>query len=174
MNACGGQRNLEDELRPTMSSWKWFLLSFFGGGIAFWVCDLIIPALDRNEKGVLVTILCPIVLILFYVAVLRLRKADPAGPSTAIFAICGMWVLALSFVLLAQEIRAPGSRWAWQEYVYVLVSSFLPWRVELFVTLEGSIIALWLGTTAMLICHLLFERSRWIIPPARWAAVHLE
>lgn len=33
-----------------MSSWKWFLLSLFGGGIAFWIPDVVIPALDRNEQ----------------------------------------------------------------------------------------------------------------------------
>lgn len=153
-----------------MAASKWFLLSFFGGGIAFWVSDIIIPALDRNEQRGLVTIVCPIVLILFYVAVLRLRKADPTGPSTAIFAICGMWVLALSFIMLAQEIRAPGGGWTWERFGYVLVSSFLPTRIALYVGFEGSLLALGIGTTAMIICHIAFERSRWIIPPALWAA----
>ena len=70
-----------------MSSWKWFLLSLFGGGIAFWIPDVVIPAFDRNEQGYAVTAACPIVLILFYVAALRLRKGEPSGPSTAVFAI---------------------------------------------------------------------------------------
>lgn len=155
-----------------MSAWKWILLSIFGGGVAFWIPDVVIPVLDRQEKGYTVTALCPILLVLFYVAVLRLRKGDRTGPSTAAFAICGIWVLALSFVLLAQRIRGgEGPAFGLQDFGYVVVSSFLPWRVALFVTLEGSIIALWLGTAAMVICHLAFERRRWVIPPGFWAVL---
>jgi uncharacterized membrane protein len=62
---------------------------------------VVIPALDRNEQRGLVTFACPALLILFYVAVLRLRLAQRSGPSTAIFAVCGIWVLALSFTLPA-------------------------------------------------------------------------
>ena len=156
-----------------MSSWKWFLLSLFGGGIAFWIPDVVIPALDRNEQRGLVTVACPALLILFYVAVLGLRKAERSGPSTAIFAVCGMWLLALSFTLLAQEVRAHGGGYTWGDFGYVLVSSFLPMRIVEFVTLEGSIIALWIGTVTMVICHLAFERTRWIVPPSLWAAFKL-
>ena len=159
-----------------MSSWRWFLLSFFGGGIAFWIPDIVIPALDRKEQGYAVTALCPIVLILFYVAVLRLRKGLGLGPSTAIFAMCGIWILALSFTSLAQRVRGgKGPGFEWGDFGYLLVSSFLPSRIVLFVTLEGSIIALWLGTVAMVICHVAFERTRWIVPPSLWAALrHLK
>lgn len=159
-----------------MSSWRWFLLSLFGGGIAFWIPDVVIPALDRNEQGELVTFACPALLILFYVAVLRLRKAERSGPSTAIVAICGIWVLALSFTMLAQTVRGNGFKgggWTWGDFGYLLVSSFLPMRIIEFVTLEGSIIALVLGTVAMVICHVAFERTRWIVPPGLWAALRL-
>jgi hypothetical protein len=154
-----------------MSSWKWFLLSFFGCGIAFWIPDLVIPAFDRNEQGYAVTVACPVVLILFYAVVLRLRKAERSGPSTAIFAICGTWVLALSFTLLAQEVRAPGAPYTWGDFGYLFISSFLPWRIFEFVSLEGSIFALWIGTAAMIICHFKFEGNRWIVPPSVWAAL---
>ena len=156
-----------------MSSWKWFLLSFFGGGIAFWISDLIIPALDRTEQRGAVTIACPIVLILFYSLLLRIRKGDRTGPSTAIFTILGMWVLALSFTELAQDIRSESfSGFSWGDLGFLVVSSFLPTRVFVLVTLEGSIVALLLGTVAMIVCHLLFEMERWIIPPSLWAALH--
>jgi hypothetical protein len=156
-----------------MSSWKWFLLSLLGGGIVFWIPDVVVPALDRNEQGYAVTVACPAALILFYAAVLRVRKSERLGPSTAIFAICGMWVLALWFTMVAQTIRGGGFRgFTWSEFGYVLISSFLPTRIVEFVTLEGSIIALWVGTAAMIICHFAFERGRWIIPPRLWAALH--
>ncbi len=155
-----------------MSPWKWFLLSFFGGGIAFWISDVIIPAFDRSEKGYAVTVACPVVLILFYVAVLRIRKGDPSGPSTAIFAIFGMWILALSFTLLAQRIRGgSGGEFGWGDLGYILVSSFLPMRIVEFVALEGSLLALGIGSAAMIICQIAFERSRWIIPPGLWAVL---
>src|SRR6266571_7823084 len=125
-----------------MSSWRWVLLSFFGGGIAFWIPDIQIPALDRKEQGYAVTAACPIVLILFYGAVLRLRKGERSGPSTAIFAVCGIWVLALWFTFLAQRVRGgEGPGFGWDDFGYLLVSSFLPLRIVFFVTLEGSIIA---------------------------------
>lgn len=156
-----------------MSSWKWFLFSFFGCAIAFWIPDIIIPALDRNEQGYAVTAACPILLILFYVVVLRLRRGDRLGPSTAISAVCGIWVLALSFTLLAQRIRGgKGPELGWGELGYLVVSSFLPSRIVVFTTLEGSILALLLGTVAMVICHLAFERPRWIVPPPLWKALY--
>jgi hypothetical protein len=37
--------------------------------------------------------------------------------------------------------------------------------------LEGSIFALLLGTVAMIICHFVFERTRWIVSPSVWAAL---
>jgi hypothetical protein len=160
-----------------MSSRKWFWLSLLGGGAAFWICDLIIPTLDPNEQRGLVTVACPTFLILFYFAVLRLRRADGSGPSTAIFSLVGVWISALWFIMLAQTIRGSGFRagFTWKEFGYLLVSSFLPSRIVLFVTLEGSIIALWLGTVAMVICHVAFERTRWIVPPSLWAALrHLK
>ena|SRR5690349_6479349 len=92
--------------RLAMSSWKWFLLSFFGGGIIFWIPDLVIPALDRTEQGGAVTFACPALLVVFYMILRRLRKPERLNPSVAIFAICGMWVFALSFTLLAQWIRS--------------------------------------------------------------------
>jgi hypothetical protein len=52
------------------------------------------------------------------------------------------------------------------------VSSFLPWRIAGFLALEGSIFALLIGTVAMVISHIVFERTRWIIPPSLWAALH--
>ena len=158
-----------------MSSWKWFLLSLFGGGIAFWIPDVVIPAFDRNEQGYAVTAACPIMLIPFYVAALRLRKGEPSGPSTAVFAILGMWVLALSFTMLAQTVRVngfKGGKWTRGDFGYLFVSSFLPTRIIEFVTLEGSIVALCIGTIAMVICHVVFERTRWIVPPSLWAALH--
>jgi hypothetical protein len=158
-----------------MSSWKWFLMSLIGCGIAFWIPDVVIPALDRNEQGGLVTLACPALLILFYMAVLRLRKTERTGPSTATFAIFGMWILALSFIMLAQWVRSEDGLGAFSrgDFGYLLISSFLPWRIIEFVTLEGSIFALWIGTAAMIICHFIFEGTRWIVPPSVRAALNL-
>jgi hypothetical protein len=72
-----------------MSSSRCFLLSFLGGGIAFWIPSTLIPALNLKEQAYALTAACLIVLSLFYVAVLRLRKGERSGPSTAIFAMFG-------------------------------------------------------------------------------------
>ncbi len=127
----------------------------------------------RNEQGYAVTVACPALLIVFYVVVLRLRKAERSGPSTAIFAVCGMWVLALSFTTLSQWIRSEaGIGFEWRELGYLLVYSFMPIRILEVMTLGGNIFALILGTLAMVNCHVIFERSRWIIPPFLLSAFH--
>lgn len=128
----------------------------FGGGIVFWIPDLVIPALDRTEQGGAVTFACPALLALFYVILRRLRKPERLGPSVAIFAICGMWILALSFSLLAQWIRSEQGlgRFSWGDFGYLLVSSFMPNRIVYFVTLEGGIVALLIGTAVMIFCLL--------------------
>ena len=119
------------------------------------------------------TFACPALLILFYMVVLRLRKTERSGPSTATFAICGMWILALSFIMLAQWIRSENGlgEFSRGDFGYLFISSFLPWRIFEFVSLEGSIFALWIGTAAMIICHFKFEGNRWIVPPSVWAAL---
>jgi hypothetical protein len=157
-----------------MSPWKWFWLSFLGGGVAFWIPDVIIRALDRNEQGLAVTIACPTLLILFYAAVLHIRKLKRFGPSTAIFALCGTWVLAPWFMLVAQWVRSQEGlgEFTWGDIGYLLVSSFLPTRIFVASALEGSLFALVIGTIAMVIGHLRYERERWIIPPSLWAALH--
>jgi hypothetical protein len=142
--------------RLAMSSWKWFLLSFFGGGIAFWIPDLVIPALDRTEQRGAVTFACPALLVLFYMILRRLRKPERLGPSIAIFAILGMWVFALTFTELAQEIRSEQGLGglSWGDLGFLVVSSFMPNRIFYFVTLEGGIVALLIGTAAMIFCFL--------------------
>jgi hypothetical protein len=159
--------------RP-MASWKWFWLSLLGGGVVFWIPDLIIRPLDRNEQVLAVTIACPSTLLLVYVTVLRIRKLEPSGPSTAIFALCGTWVLAPSFILMAQWVRSQEGlgEFTWGDFGYLLLSSFLPTHIFMAAALEGSLFALVIGTVAMIICHLAFERTRWIVPPSLWAALH--
>jgi len=55
---------------------------------------------------------------------------------------------------------------------YLLLSSILPTHIFLAAALEGSIFALLIGTISMVACHLLYERTRWIIPPRLRAAFH--
>jgi hypothetical protein len=84
-----------------------------------------------------------------------------------------MWILALSFVLLAQKIRSEKGLVGFNsgDWGYLLLSSFMPTRIFMFVGFEGSIFALLLGTVAMIICHFKFESARWIIPPSLRAAL---
>jgi hypothetical protein len=127
--------------------------------------------LDSRQRGA-VTIACPVVLLLFYAVLIRIRRTERTGPSTAIFAILGMWILALPFTTLAQWVRSKeGLGMEWGDVGYVFISSFLPTRVAELVTLEGSIFALWIATVAMVICHLTLEIDRRIVPPSLWAAI---
>jgi hypothetical protein len=156
-----------------MSSWKSLLLSFFGGAIAFWSPYLIVEALYPNEQGYAMTLACSTLLILFYIFVLRLRKAERSGPSTAIFALCGIWILALLFLLLPLWVRPQnGIAFDWRKLGYVLLSSFMPLRILQLVTFGGNLFAFMIGTLAMISCHAIFERPRWILPPSLSAALH--
>jgi hypothetical protein len=142
--------------RLPLPSWRWFFLSFFGGGIVFWIPHLVIPALDRTEGGGAVTFACPALLVLFYLILRRLKKPERLGPSIAIFALCGIWVFALSFTLMAQWIRSEQGLgpFSWGDIGYLVVSSFMPNRIFELVSLEGSIFALLIGTAAMIFCLL--------------------
>jgi hypothetical protein len=87
-----------------------------------------------------------------------------------------MGALALSITMLAQPVRSNGfvgEACTWGDFGYLLVASFFSWRIVEFVTLEGSIIAFWVGTVAMFICHIAFERTRWVVPPNLFAAFKL-
>jgi hypothetical protein len=157
-----------------MSPAKWLWLSLLLGGTVFWIPDVVIPALAPNEQGGAITLACPTALIVFYALVLRCRRAERSGPSTAMFSLIGVWVLGQLFMMLAQTVRGSGflAGYDWRsETGYLVVSSFVPTRIFEASALEGSEIALVLGTIAMIICHLIEERARWIIPPSLWAAV---
>jgi predicted benzoate:H+ symporter BenE len=76
--------------------------------------------------------------------------------------------------MLAQAVRGNGflgGEWSLGDIEYLLISSFLPTRILEFVMLEGSAIALILGTVAMITCHFAFERARWIVPANLWVAL---
>src|SRR5438874_11481522 len=100
-------------------------LELFWRRHCFRIPDLVIPALNRTEGGGAVTFACPALLVVFYMILRRLRRPERLGPSVAIFAIGGMWVLALSFTLLAQWIRSEEGlgRFTWGDIGYLLVSS---------------------------------------------------
>jgi len=66
-----------------------------------------------------------------------------------------MWVLALTFTELAQDIRSESfSGFSWGDLGFLVVSSFMPNRIVELVALEGSIVALVIGTVAMIVCIL--------------------
>jgi len=91
------------------------------------------------------------------------------------FSLIGVWVLGPLFMMLGQAVRSGGilAEFYWRDTGKLVLVGFLPtWTFE-WSALEGSRIALVLGTIAMIICHLIEERARWIIPPSLWAAVKL-
>ena len=155
-----------------MSSSKWWWINFLAGATAFWVPDLVVTPLfpGSNTPGIeaVLTCVCPGGFTLFYALVLRGRRTERGGPSTAIFSLLGIWVLAQIFMMLAQTIRGSGFRafvWNWSVISYFLLSTLIPTRTFEFSMLEGSAGGLILGTLAAIIFHYRFERDRWIIPP---------
>lgn len=80
-------------------------------------------------------------------------------------------MLAIWFMMLAQSIRGSGLGGAFEGVDrgflgYLVESSFIPTRIFIFAVMEGSVVALVIGTLSMLVCHFTFESTRWVIPPS--------
>ena len=152
-----------------MTSVRAASISFFCGAMSFWLPDVaLFVAFDRSDSAwrwVSMTIACPTMALLFYRWIFR-RRAGTDGPSSALYQLLGIWMLAPWF-MTAAPFLAPGSRpglTIGELKFLVLITLFPIWTLPAS-AMQGSGYGLVLITIALLIFHIRNESHRWLIPP---------
>ena len=97
------------------------------------------------------------------------------GPSTCLFALVGVWLTGPWFMTLAAALRTPDivRNMGLADYSYLAVMSIFPVYTLYVSAAQGSGYGLVLATVLALICHRLFEKQRWVIPPGWKRRIHL-
>jgi hypothetical protein len=142
------------------------------GGLAFWIPD-VLSAVARRAALVDVigplpmTALLPAVLVAVYFVVKRYAKVAEPAPSIALFLGTGVWVHGPLSMTLANTLLAAGfsAGNAGENVGYVLLFSVFPPGTLMMSTYDGSLGALILMSTLMLIFHFSYERGHWLVPP---------
>jgi hypothetical protein len=150
-----------------MTSIRAASISFFCGGISFWLADVaLFVAFNRSDSmWVWMTIACPAMALLFYCWIFR-RREGAVGPSSALYQLLGIWMLAPCFMTVAAFL-APGSRPGLTvgELEFLVLATLFPiWTLPLS-AMQGSGYGLILITLALLVFHIRNESHRWLIPP---------
>ncbi|HEV7219233.1 MAG TPA: hypothetical protein VGN39_10190 [Terriglobales bacterium] len=136
------------------------------GGLCFWGPELLIYAWTRHETNAkIITFLLPGTLLVGYFLISFFRRARQACPSAAIYMSVGVWLLASTAMLLGATLQKAGF-YTGVGSVAALLIGLLPPYALIMATYDGSLFALLLSLL-MPLCHLIFERESWIIPP-KW------
>jgi hypothetical protein len=142
------------------------LLSFFAGAASFWIPDVVAFAvIPDRARWIAMTALCPAGALCFYAWLRRRRVGDDLGPSSALYQLLGIWMLAPWFMFLASRL-GPGTKMAMEtgDYGFLLLASILPIWTPQASAEQGSGWALLLVTMALLVCHFRKESGRWLLP----------
>ena len=145
------------------------LASVIIGGVSFWLPNafLVSRILESSGTFVTITLACPLALLAVFAIAIWWRKGTVGGPSSALFALVGVWVtgpwlMALSTGLAegdaAHKLGAVG-------YGVLLLMTICPPLTLYFSFMQGNAFALILATVLMPICYRVFEKERWVIPP---------
>ena len=144
------------------------LLSFFGGAASFWLPDVVsFLAIGDRSRWIAMTVLCPAGALGFYAWICRRRKGEtPYGPSSALYQLLGIWMLAPWFMILASNLSpGPPPSMDLRLYLFLLVASLLPPLTLEASAMHGSGYALVLVTLGLPVLHLLKELGRWVVHP---------
>jgi hypothetical protein len=149
---------------------KWCYITLLLAPVVFWLPVLLwhLLYLGSYVPELEYAVLCPLALFTFYAVVIRKRKLERGGPSTAIYSLLGIWLLGLPLNLLPLAIRdgllgfPSESRWALIRYI--AVSTVIPTRLFFFSILNGSAGGLVVATLTMIFCHFSLEQRRWVNP----------
>ncbi len=154
------------------------VIGFFVGALSFWLpSGLIFAALDTSPSGVSrwipMTIACPLVAVGFYSWMWRRRATRQGGPSTALFQLVGIWMLAPLLMYLG-SLLTPGRSHAVSiaELKFLLMVTFVPFFTFYAAAIQGSGYGLLLISIILPIQHLRHESGRWLVPKplAFWRA----
>ena len=104
-----------------------------------------------------------------------LQEGTTGGPSSCLFALVGVWLSGPLFMMLAAGLRTPDMvrDFSVLEYGYIGVLSLFPGYTLYMSAAQGSAYGLVIGTILAIICHVVFEKDRWVIPPSWRRRFHL-
>ena len=152
-----------------MKSFGYVLANLAIGGAVFWAPAILLfpPTTSDRTWWITASFASPVALLIFCRVATRYRKVTVGGPSSCLFALVGIWLMGPWFMTLAAALRTPEiiRGMTLVDYAYLgLMSVFPPYTLYLSAA-QGSGYALVLATILMPVCHHLFERHRWLIPP---------
>jgi hypothetical protein len=112
------------------------------------------------------SIACPLLLLTIYgVAVWHRNKGEHAGPSLALFALIGIWLIGPWLMAAAGKLAGGPGFHKPSDYLPFLWMSLCPPLTLYLSAMQGSVLALIVATILMPLCHRWFEKGRWIVPP---------
>lgn len=157
-----------------MKDVRFVLLNVILGGAFFWAPVVLLLSRPLESKGgfIMVTFTCPLALVGFYSVALSRRRGRSGGPSSALFALLGVWVIGPWFMALAGTLAGGPGLHNVTDYIPLLLMSVCPPLTLYLSFMQGNAFALILATILMLVCHRVFERGRWLIPPGWKRRLH--
>lgn len=159
-----------------MKSGLFAIASLIVGGLAFWIPEIVLLHSITSESAWLpASFVGPTVLLALYLVAVRCRRNISAGPSSALFAIAGVWATAPWLMLVGASVQTPGMfhNMRFIDYAYLCLMSIFPPLTLWTSAMDGSAYGLILVTILMPICHVLLEKQRWLIPPGSRRFMHL-
>jgi len=156
----------------------WLVLaSVLIGGISFWTPNvLLFPRMkSMNTFFAVITFACPLALLVVYGVATWYRKqqeVNDGGPSSALFALIGIWLTGPWLMGFAGTLAGGPGFHELSDYTPFLWMSLCPPLTLYFSAMQGNVLALILVTVLMPVCHHLFEKEHWIIPPGWKPRMH--
>jgi len=153
-----------------MKSLSLIVTSLAFGGLSFWAPTLIFfpPTTSERVWLIVASLASPLAIVAFSALALRMRRSGGADePSTCLFALIGLWLTGPWLMTLAAALRTPDilRNMGPADYSYLVLMSFLPPYTLYVSAAQGSGYGLILATILLPICHRVFEKGRWVIPP---------
>jgi hypothetical protein len=159
-----------------MKSLRSIVATLVLGGALFWAPTLALFPPTTSDKVWLIagSLVSPAVLLAFCSVALRLRRGSVSGPSTCLFALVGVWLTGPWLMTLAAVLRTPHivRSMGPADYSYLALMSVFPPYTLYVSAAQGSAYGLVLATVLMPICHRVFEKQRWLIPPGWKRHIH--
>ncbi|MFI5116049.1 MAG: hypothetical protein ACHP8B_05050 [Terriglobales bacterium] len=139
------------------------------GGLVFWTPEILFALRIPSEGKWLAeaSFAGPLALLAFCAAAAMYRKDMGVGPSSSLFALVGIWLTAPWLMLLGASLQTSGMFQNMRviDYAYLCLMSVLPPLTLWTSAMHGSAYGLILATIVTIVCHRVFEKGRWLIPP---------
>ncbi|MFI5109042.1 MAG: hypothetical protein ACHP78_09380 [Terriglobales bacterium] len=119
-----------------------------------------------NTFFVEITFACPLALLGVYgIAIWYRNRYERSGPSSALFGLIGVWVIGPWLMALAGILAGGPGFHKVTDYMPFLWMSLCPPLTLYLSSMQGNVFALILATVLMPVCHRVFEKQRWLVPP---------